>query len=476
MWDYINETLMDFKKCFTRQTTFKWFAIIVIGFMTWHEHTGVTSFVRELWINPSRYEAMLHFFRSNAWNLSALKEHWFQIVIRLPELIKENAMPILVGDGTKEGKEGRKMPCVKKHHQESENSSKASYIFGHMFGGIGVLIGNVEKMYCLPLSVTLHDGNKQIRKWLEEDSADESHVVRIISEACALAKAFIPSILLLDRYFLTVPALEMLETQTLAAGRALLTVITKAKRNAAAYKYPVKKPGRGRPRKKGEPVKLMRLFTTDADQFTQASVRAYGKREQITYLCRDYLWGKGLYKELRFVLVNWFGTQSILVCTNLAFTPEQIIRLYSYRFKIECCFREMKQTVSGFSYRFWSKLMPRLNRYAKSGTDPLESVKGKKQQERITAAYKATQGFVMLSCIAMGLLQISALRFFDTIYRSPLRWLRTKTNPYPSEATVADFMRKSIFLMFQKRNDLDVIRFIQSEQDVMIEKTSSRVA
>lgn len=33
------------------------------------------------------------------------------------------------------------MPDVKKLHQESENSSKAEYIFGHMFGEVGVLYG-----------------------------------------------------------------------------------------------------------------------------------------------------------------------------------------------------------------------------------------------------------------------------------------------------------------------------------------------
>ncbi len=444
--------------------------------MTWQEHAGVTSIIRELWINPVRYEAMIHFFHSNAWKLASLQAHWFQIVSRLPELLKENAMPILIGDGTKEGKEGRRMPCVKKLHQESENSSKASYIFGHMFGGIGVLLGNAEKMFCLPLSVTLHDGNRTIRAWLEDNTAEESHVVRTIREACALTKAFIPSVLLLDRYYLTVPALQALESETLAAGRSLLTIITKAKRNATAYEQPVRKPGPGRPPLKGEPVKLAKLFEVEADRFTQASVRAYGKQEQVTYLCRDYLWGLKHYQELRFVLVNWFGTQSILVCTNLTFTPEQIIRLYSYRFKIECCFREMKQTVAGFSYRFWSKHMPKLNRYAKKGSDPLALVKDKKQQERIISSYKATQGFVMLSCIAMGLLQICALRFADSIYKSPLRWLRTKSNPYPSEATVADFMRKSIFLMFRNRNDLDVIRFIQSEQVGKMEKPSLLVA
>ncbi len=237
----------------------------------------MTSIVRELWINPVRYEAMVHFFHSNAWKLTSLQTHWFQIVSRLPELVMENAMPILVGDGTKEGKEGRRMPCVKKLHQESENSSKAYYIFGHMFGGIGVLLGNAEKIFCLPLSVTLHDGNRTIRDWLEDDTAEESHVVRTIRETCALAKAFIPSVLLLDRYYLTVPALQALESETLAAGRSLLTIITKTKRNATTYERPVRKSGRSRPPLKGESVKHAKLFTTEANRFTEAGVRVYGE-------------------------------------------------------------------------------------------------------------------------------------------------------------------------------------------------------
>ncbi|MCG8513845.1 MAG: hypothetical protein MI740_06880 [Halanaerobiales bacterium] len=49
---------------------------------------------------------------------------------------KEDDMTVLVGDGVNQSKEARKMPGVKRLHQESENSSKAEYIFGHLFGGI----------------------------------------------------------------------------------------------------------------------------------------------------------------------------------------------------------------------------------------------------------------------------------------------------------------------------------------------------
>ena len=50
------------------------------------------------------------------------------------------------------------MPKVKKLHQESENPLKVEYIFRHILRGVDVLIGGKLKMFCIPLSMKIHDG------------------------------------------------------------------------------------------------------------------------------------------------------------------------------------------------------------------------------------------------------------------------------------------------------------------------------
>jgi hypothetical protein len=356
------------------------------------------------------------------------------------------------------------MPCVKRLFQESENSSKPAYIFGHMFGAIGVLAGGLDKLFCVPLSMRIHDGDKQIRQWSEPGAADESHVVRIIRDASHVAKQLMKSLLLLDRYYLSIPALNACREEEKREGRPLLVIVTKAKSNVNAYEKPVHKSGRGRPPRKGNAVKVRDLFKSRKDEFTQAMLTIYGKQEAVSFLSADLLWGKGLYQELRFVLVKLGASQSILVSTDLTLSPEQIIRLYSYRFKIECCFRELKQVIAGFAYRFWTGGMPKLDRYARSGTDQLEALTGKKDRKRIASAYNAIHRFVTCACVALGMLQIVSLRFTAEINASPLRWLRTKGKSVPSEATTADFMRKTIFRMFASNTPLSLIRFIRQRQ------------
>jgi hypothetical protein len=332
-----------------------------------------------------------------------------------------------------------------------------------MFGMIGVLAGDLGKLFCVPLSIKIHGGDKEIKKWDAEpsESQHDSHVVRIIRDASQAAKQLGKSLLLLDAYYLTVPALLALRKEAVACGRELISVVVRAKQNAKAYEKPVRKPGRGRPPVKGASVKLMDLWAASKAARSRTTVMMYGKEESVSFICRDLLWGKGHYQTLRFVIAQLSGSRPIiLACTDLTLSPEQILRLYSYRFKIEVSFFNLKHTVAGFAYRFWSTAMPKLNRFAKSGADALESVSAGRDKRLIAAAYRAVQNYVTAACVALGLLQISSLMFADEINSSPLRWLRTNNNIIPSEASTADYLRKTIFKHFGFSPNFAIIRFI----------------
>jgi hypothetical protein len=46
---------------------------------------------------------------------------------------------VYIGDGIKVGKEGRKMPGVKRLHQESGDVNKPEWIRGHYFSALGIM-------------------------------------------------------------------------------------------------------------------------------------------------------------------------------------------------------------------------------------------------------------------------------------------------------------------------------------------------
>jgi hypothetical protein len=354
------------------------------------------------------------------------------------------------------------MPGVKKLHQESENSGKKEFIYGHMFGGIGVLLGTAGwKMYCVLVSLKLHDGIKAINGWDEdEDYEGCSHVVQTIKDAGNAAKTLGPSILLLDRLYLTIPMLKTLKCEQ------LLQVVTKAKSNATAYLEPKQKTGRGAKPKKGEKVRVMDFLRNTASPLIAEVVFAYGKPQIVKYNSAVLTWGKGLYKKLLFIRTELNGIESILVSTDLTLTPVQVIELYCCRYKIERSFRELKQVVAGFSYRFWSKYMPKLNRYAgnEKNQESLRAVTDKTARANIMSCVNAIEGHALMGCIALGLLQIISLKFASVFTDTNIRFMRTKTSDVPSEATVADFMRKNIYLMFRFFNDLPITAIISKHQ------------
>ena len=461
MWDYLNSIFIKFRPCFNREATFCSFVIIVIGLMLNTDYTGITNIIRTLSLEPGGYEPLVHFFRSKAWNLTVVRVQWTRIIKNSGVLFTENGIPVFVGDGVKQSKEGRKRPAVKRLHQESENSGKSEFIFGHMFGAIGILVGSFDKLLCLPLFAALHDGDKEIRRWQDEKYEPASHIVQMIRDAFFVIEEFGKAIMLVDAFYFTTGALKELKNQISQTKRELILVM-RARQSTVAYELPSPQKGKGRPRKKGAPVKLKELF--DTGEFIQAKIWLYGKEETVLYLCKDLLWGAKIYSCLRFVLVKHGDKKVILACTDISLTGEQIIRLYGYRFKIEVTFRTMKQLVKAFSYHFWTKYMPKLNRFTKKGeSDPLTETKGEKERSMILQTFNAIENYVMMSIIANGLLQLLCLKYTPLIEKSSFCWLRTnRSESIVSETTMSRFLRKDLFMQFRKQVYLPILQIIHS--------------
>ena len=151
----------------------------------------------------------------------------------------------------------------------------------------------------------------------------------------------------------------------------------------------------------------------------------------------DLLWGQKLYQKLRFVLVEYDNQKSILVSTDLTLTAIQIIELYSKRFCIESCFREMKQQTGAFCYHFWTNSLEKLN-YFKKKEEP--------------------------NCIAFGILQILAVQEDLEGDLSTLFYTRTKSKIRVSEAKVRWYLSWRINHLLLQNPDSFITEFIRERQ------------
>ena len=109
--------------------------------------------------------------------------------------------------------------------------------------------------------------------------------------------------------------------------------------------------------------------------------------------------------------------------------------------------------------------MPRLNRFQKKDVaNPVDKISDAKDRERILKTINAIEGYVMCSCIALGLLQILALRFSGRVNPLYFRYLRTPSKEIMSEASVAYYLREFIFRSLGQDKSLSITRIINSKQ------------
>lgn len=267
-------------------------------------------------------------------------------------------------------------------------------------------------------------------------------------------------IIVLDAYFAVGPVFSILQQILDSQGERLIHVVTRAKSNVVAYEDPPPKTARpGRPRKYGTKLCLMDLFESMADQFEQTTILLYGQFKDVSFLCQDLIW-KPIGEKVRFVLVRDGSERFILMCSDLGLSPYDIIRAYSYRFKIEVSFKVLKHLMGAFFYRFWTTAWPRIGTRNESD---LSLTDDPRSQRLIRDAANAIEAFMNFGCIATGILQIVSLTFHETIWRKYLGWLRTVTSTIPSEEVVRSVVQHEYYHNFFIFRNSAIYRIIISK-------------
>ena len=483
-----NKILISFRHCFARQATHTWFVIATLTFILRKEKYGVTDSIRCFGLPEKCYECVLHFYKADSWNLDQLINNWSKIIFEQDEVYRIAGKCALLVDGIKVSKEGQYMPASKKLHQESGNSNKGEYIFGHMHGVVGLAVGNDEKLFSVPISSRIHDGMNTILGWQQEGTEDTDqeqitkdkkkielpkHPSKMIKEAhdALMVSDEDEAFCVGDRYFHGRPVLQTLNELNEKSKKKLI-LVTRARSTAVAYEDPPPriKGTRGRPKEKGDTVQLNRLFDTRAKEFITATVDMYGKKQEVKYLVVELLWGKNCKKmgfvsqKLRFVLVKYKGTRTILVCTDLTVDALSIIKAYSIRFKIECSFKYLKHDIGAFDYHFWSSSTPRLNRYSKKeDPDPLEDITSERAKQNIIKTIKAYEMYMLCGCIALGILQLNSLQLHNEVGPQKFGYKRTHSSGYASEATMKNILGDAIIEVLIRGEKIPIINLISAK-------------
>lgn len=453
LWLHWWNVIWLLRPAFSRLRTFMWFATAGAGMTIRTELLGVTSIVRALALRARFYDNLLDLFHSSAVKLDRLSVLWTQAVLRLfPAPLLVNGRRVVVGDGIKVPKRGKKMPAVKLLHQQSDSNTKPQYIMGHSLQAVSLLVEAAQSVFAVPLAVRIHEG----LVWSNRDRRTLLDKMLALLDIVAIP----------DPYYFVADAFYAARKIVRGLLREHHHLLTRVRSNAVAYTvYRQRGPKkRGRPRLYGQKVKLRSLLK-DSKAFQQARSPVYGEHNvTIQYRVRDLLW-RPAGQLVRFVAVIHPNRGScLLMCTDVSLSPIEIIRLYGLRFKIEHSFKQAVRTIGSFAYHFWMQDMKPLRR--RNGNQYLhrESLEYREDVKRKIHAYHV---FMQAGVVAQGLLQYLAVAFPTLVWSTFGSWLRTiRPGIPPSEFVVASALRHSLpdFLLSSAATH-SLAKFITERQD-----------
>lgn len=428
----------------SRNTTYLWMLMVLIGMTVRTDYLGVSSYIRALGTKPKHYKRFLDFFHSNAINLDKLAHVWVAMTIKyFPGVLRVNGRLVLLGDGVKVAKCGKKMPGVKMLHQESEDNNKSEFIMGHSCQSIALLSQALGSFFAIPLISRIHEGFI----FSKNENLTLLNKMVLLLENLGIKESYY---FVADAYYASGTIINGL----LANGNHL---ITRVKPNAVAYQKaapPHKKTGAGRPRLYGTKLHLKRLFDY-VNQFIVIDSPVYGEKNvKIKYISTVLLWRPVGIKVMFVAVMHPTRGKILLLNTDLSLSPVEVIRLYALRFKIEHTFKQSIHILGTYTYRFWMKDMQPTKRGDLDNNLYEKETTYQTQVKRKLAAYHC---HIQLGIIAQGLLQYLSCVHSKSIWNSFGSWLRTvRDHVPPSELVTSMALRNTLpkFLLDDGNNTI----------------------
>jgi hypothetical protein len=432
LWREWWKLVRELRPAFSRTRTFLWFTTALAAMCVRADRLGVTSLVRALGLQVRCYDRLLDCFHSSGINLDRLTRLWVHLCLRAlrPFLYTLDGRLVLLADGIKVAKSGRKMPAVKNLRQTSNNNTKPKFIFGHSCQALAVVVRAADTFLAVPLACRIHEGIK--------DSSHNQHSLfdKLVTllHTLTIARALY---MVADSYYAAAKVIKPL----LQTGQHLITAV---RLNAVAYERAPVPPvaRRGRRALYGVRIKLARLFKQH-HSFSSAPSPIYGEKNvTLRYRVLDLCW-KSVGRLVRFVLViHPTRGKKILLSTDRSLSGLQIIEAFGIRFKIEVCFKQAIYTLGTYAYHFWLRAMRRHNRRARN---QYLFNKPEAYRRAVRRKLQAYHVFIQLGFIAQGLLQTLALRYTPAVWRRFGSWIRTiRPGRLPSEFVVLLALRHSL--------------------------------
>jgi hypothetical protein len=346
--------LLAFQPCFTGPS-FSSFWVLTCAWILCSGRRSLTRIMQAAQLTDLKHYCSFHRFFSQArWNLDDLGRCVFQLLLPF-------CAEVLVGavDDTLARKSGRHIWGAGMHHDPLRSTQKRPFFaFGHNFVVFSLQVAlpfAPDKYWAFPILVRLYrkrqtnqlapgKGGKLERKQTGQATAKQYRTrPELALEMIQIVASWIPQRLL--------RVLGDSEYAGQSISRHLpgnAKLISRMNMKAALYEPAAKAVKRGRRRKKGNRLPSPLLMAQDKQaKWIRTTLTLYGKKVKLWYQTIDALWYPSAGQQrLRIVVVrdpSGRRRDDCFFSTDLTLSATQILELFSRRWPLEVCFRDVKQ-------------------------------------------------------------------------------------------------------------------------------------